>query len=228
LDSLRIVLEVTALLFVGTPVQPQAVAISTNNAKTVPAAINEAVSQFFNDTPQAVGLSIGVLKDGAIYTFNFGTVEKGRVRSPNADTLYPIASITKTFTGTLLALAALEKRVNLDDDVRKYLTEEYPNLEFDGHPIRLYDLLDHRSGLPFFLPDKPETQPDLAGSDEPWTARISEQTKGYTKENFLADLHKVKLSFVPGENFRYSNAAAQLMGYILERIYDETYEALLK
>jgi CubicO group peptidase (beta-lactamase class C family) len=228
LNSWRIILAATALSCVCSPVQPQAIPASAENATTVPAAISEAARQFFKDTPQAAGLSIGVVKDGETYTFNFGTVEKGKARRPTADTVYPIASITKTFTGTLLAQAALEKRVNLDDDVRMYLDGKYPNLEFEGHPIRLYDLLDHRSGLPFFLPDTPETQPDFAGSDVPWTARISEQTKTYTELNFFADLHNVKLMSVPGEKFGYSNAGAQLMGYILERVYGKPYEALLK
>jgi D-alanyl-D-alanine-carboxypeptidase/D-alanyl-D-alanine-endopeptidase len=228
LNSLKLILATTAFSCVSLLVQPQTIRMPTENARAVRAAINDAVSQFFKDAPQAVGLSIGVVKDGEVYTFNYGTVEKRQARSPSADTEYPIASITKTFTGALLAQAALEKRVNLDDDLRKYLNGEYPNLEFEGHPIRLYDLLDHRSGLPFFLPDTRETQPDSAENDVPWTARISEQTKGYSKEDFFADLHKVKLTFIPGEKFSYSNAGAQLMGYILERVYGKPYEALLK
>lgn len=212
----------------SSPAQSQTIRPPAEDAETVAATINHAASEFFRVTPQAVGLSIGVVKDGEIHTFNYGTVERGQARSPTANTLYPIASITKTFTGTLLAQAALEKKVSLDDDVRKYLDGKYPNLEFEGHPIRLYDLLDHRSGLPFFLPDTRETQPDSAESDVPWTARISEQTKNYSREDFFVDLHKVKLTFVPGEKFSYSNAGAQLMGYILERLYGMPYEKLLK
>lgn len=228
MNRLKRILALAALLCLASPAQVQDVQKPANGAKTVAAIINHAASEFFRDTPQAVGLSIGVLKDGKSYTFDYGTTERGRARRPTADTLYPIASITKTFTGTLLAQAALEKRVRLDDDVRKYLEGDYPNLVFDGHPIRLYDLLDHRSGLPFFLPDTPETQPDSSDKDVPWSERIIEQTKGYGREDFFADLHKVKLTFAPGEKFSYSNAAAQLMGYILERIYRMPYEQLLK
>jgi CubicO group peptidase (beta-lactamase class C family) len=221
-------LAATALLCVNSPAQIQAIQSNAEKAGTAADSINNATKQFFKDTPQAVGLSIGLVKDGKVSTFNYGTVEKGQARRPTANTVYPIASITKTFTGTLLAQAALEKKVNLDDDVRKFLDGKYPNLEFEGHPIRLFDLLDHRSGLPFFLPDNPQTQPDLPGSVVPWTARITEQTKSYSKEDFFADLHKVRLTSVPGEKFSYSNAGAQLMGYILERIYGMPYEALLK
>jgi len=219
---------VAALSFVNLPAQPQNMQSPADKAGAVAATINHAVDEFFRDTPQAVGLSIGLVKDGEIYTFNYGTVEKGNTRIPTASTLYPIASVTKTFTGALLAQAALEKRVSLHDDLRKYLKGSYPNLEFKGHPIRLYDLLDHRSGLPFFLPDTPETQPDTTDEGDPWSGRIQEQTKRYRREDFFADLHKVKLLAVPGEKFSYSNAGAQLMGYILERVYGKTYEVLLK
>src|SRR4051794_19998270 len=117
--------------------------------------------------------------------------------------------------------------MDIDDDVRRYLEGAYPNLEYEGHPIRLFDLLDHRSGLPFFMPDRPETRPDFA-SDEPWATRASQALAGYTRADFYADLHRVKLDAIPGDSFRYSNAAAQLAGYLLERVYGEPYETLLK
>jgi D-alanyl-D-alanine-carboxypeptidase/D-alanyl-D-alanine-endopeptidase len=115
----------------------------------------------------------------------------------------------------------------LDDDVRKYLNGNYPNLEFQAHPIRLYDLVNHRSGLPFFLPDKPEAMPGYNDEVIPWPTRIGELLRNYTREDFFADLHKVKLDAIPGEKFSYSNAAAQLMGYILERVYGMLYEVLI-
>lgn len=227
MKTLNLILALAMWSLVPTTASAQGVETRADKGGTVAATVNDAVGEFIRDTPQAVGVSIGVVKDGKTYTFNYGKVERGEVRSPTADTLYPIASITKTFTGALLAQAVLEKRVRLDDDVRKYLKGSYPNLEFEGHPIRLFDLLDHRSGLPFFLPDGPETQRDSADG-VPWTERIVKQTRHYRKEDFFADLHKVKLTAVPGSTFSYSNAGAQLVGYILERVYGMSYEALLK
>lgn len=201
---------------------------ASDKSDSIAATVNAAADQFFKSDPQAVGLSIGVLSGGKVYTYNFGTTEKGMHRAPTQLTLYSIASVTKTFTGTLLAQAAIAKKLNLDDDVRKYLDGSYPNLEYDGHPIRLADLLDHRSGLPFVLPDRPELQPDYTGDPTPWSTRVSNATKNYSRQDFFADLHKIKLTSAPGTEFKYSNAAAQLVGYILERIDGEPYEVLLK
>jgi serine-type D-Ala-D-Ala carboxypeptidase/endopeptidase len=193
----------------------------------IDAVVDRAAKNFVAAHPRAMGVSIGVYRDGRAHTFNYGHLEPGGRRGPTRDTLYPIASITKTFTGILLAQAQLEGRLKLDDDVRHYLEGDYPNLEFEGHPIRLFDLLDHRSGLPYFLPDRPETRPDFA-SDELWTTRVSNVLAAYSRADFYADLHRVKLDAIPGDSFRYSNAAAQLAGYVLEHVYSEPFETLLK
>lgn len=193
----------------------------------VKAVVDRAARAFLAAHPHAQAISVGVYQHGHSYSFNYGHLEPGGPRKPTSKTLYPIASITKTFTGALLAQAQLEGKLKLDDDVRLYLEGDYPNLEFNGHPIRLFDLLDHRSGLPFFLPDRPETRPDFPG-DEPWATRVSKILAEYSRADFYADLHRVKIDAIPGDSFKYSNAAAQLAGYVLERVYGEPFETLLK
>jgi CubicO group peptidase (beta-lactamase class C family) len=192
------------------------------------AVVTAQVSRYLRNHPAAMAVSIGISLHGHAQTFHFGSLVPGGTTSPTDTTIYPIASVTKTFTGVLLAQAALEHRVTLDDDVRKYLAGDYPNLEFQHHPIRLKDLLDHRSGLPFLLPDAPQGQPDFAHHATPWTARVAVLEAGYRRQDFLADLHKVVLTAAPGESVRYSNAGATLIGYILEDIYGKPYEALVR
>jgi serine-type D-Ala-D-Ala carboxypeptidase/endopeptidase len=203
--------------------------ILTDNKLVSPTdAIVDKAAQVFMSSPEEVGLSIGVYQDGKFHIYNYGEVEKGKHQLPTENTLYPIASITKTFTGALLARAAIEKKVKLADDVRKYLVGDYPNLEFQGQPIRLYQLLNHRSGLPYLLPDVPESMPGFNNEIIPWPIRASKLLDNYTRTNFYADLHKVKLDAVPGTNFKYSNAAAMLLGYTLENLYGMSYEELLR
>src|SRR6185312_591196 len=107
----------------------------------VAASVDRAVEAFLVACPQSVGISIGVCRGGRSWRFNYGRVAPGADTAPRSDTLYAIASITKTFTGTLLAQAQLEGRLKLDDDIRRYLDGDYPNLAFDGLPIRLCDLV---------------------------------------------------------------------------------------
>lgn len=187
--------------------------------------VNQAARKFMSD-PHSVGLSVGVYQDGRSYTYNFGEVAKGSHQIPTRHTLYEIGSITKTFTGVLLAEAALEKRVNLDDDVRRYLDGSYPNLEFEGQPIKLFQLVNHTSRLPFTLPDHPELfkKPDFHELPK----ILTKIEAAYTREDFYEDLHQVKLDKAPGTEFRYSNPAAQLLGFILEKLYGVPYEKLVQ
>src|SRR6266496_1379333 len=186
--------------------------------------VSGAVEAFLKRAPQAMGLSVGVLRDEETYTYNYGTLEKGGKSAPAANTLYPIASVTKTFTGTLLAIAGQEGKVKLDDDVRRYLDGNYPNLEYQGHPIHLDQLVNHNSGLPFNLPDIPENRPPFP----PMTAAVTQLLDGYSRKDFLADLHKVEIKTMPGEKFSYSNSAAVLLSIVLERVYGMPYEEIVK
>lgn len=170
-----------------------------------------------------VALSVGVIHQGKTYFYNFGTIHPPHKQRPTSSTVYEIGSITKTFTGTLLARAVMEGKVKLDDDIRQYMTESYPNLEYQGQPIRLVHLLNHSSGLPFSLPRKPSRFVTL-----PDSIAFEQQRRSYTPPDFFRDLHQVELDTVPGIKLSYSNAAAQLLGYILERVYKVPYEQLIQ
>lgn len=192
------------------------------------AVIVEAAAKTYMGDSQSVGLSLGVFKEGGVSTFNFGSTHRGKAVAPTERTLYPIASITKTFTGTLLALAATEGKLKLEDDVRFFLKGDFPQLEFEGHPVRLRDLLNHRSGLPFMLPNRPELAPGY--QNEPIAKHLERSARAlatYTRADFFADLRQVRLTSIPGQEFHYSNAAAQLAGYILEDIYGVSFGDLV-
>ena len=197
---------------------------TNSKAVDISRVVNTAANKFMSNR-RSVGLSVGIVKNGQTRTYNFGEVEKGKKTQATQHTLYELASITKTFTGVLLAQTVVEGKVKLDDDIRKYLDGSYPNLEFEGRPIKLFHLINHTSRLPFNLPDRPE----LFRNPDPYELPkiLTAIENNYTRENFYADLHQVKLDKAPGTEFKYSNAAAQLLGYILEKIYGLSYEQLV-
>jgi CubicO group peptidase (beta-lactamase class C family) len=192
----------------------------------VDAAIVRAAAAFMAD-PRAVGLSVGVIQPGRQHSRHFGTVSKSRPHVADDRSIYPIASLTKTFAGALLAQAQLDGKLKLDDDIREHLHGSYPNLEFEGQPIRIYHLLNHRSGLPRLLPDRPEAAPDFP-SGVPYAQRLSALVAGTTRPGFYEGLHQVRLTAAPGARFQYSNAGAQLAGHILERLYGGSFETLVR
>lgn len=180
----------------------------------------------FVNVPGNVGLSVGVYDNGRTYFYNFGTTENSQKKPPTQHTIYEIGSVTKTFTSLLLAQAVTEKKLNLNDDIRKYLDGKYPNLAYQGQPIRLVHLANTTSALPDNLPDKPEIfrnpNPDSI-AQQFYRLHINR-----TRKDFYADLQQVKLTRAPGTVPQHSNVAAELLGYILERVYKMPYEALVK
>lgn len=173
----------------------------------------------FMARPEHVGLSIGILWRGKTYTFNYGTIEKGRTVRPSAHTIYEIASLTKSFTGILLAHAVVEGRLALTDDIRKWLPGSFPNLEYAGHPITVLDLANHTGGLP-------KSIPPLGGGLSP--DEMVARYRNFSRADFLRELAKVKPDTLPGSRYAYSNVGTQLVEIILEKIYGVTYGELLK
>ena len=201
-------------------------------AQATPPAINPdtaatRLGKAFIDKQGYVGLSIGLYDHGKTYFYNFGTTEKGTQQLPTQNTLYEIGSMTKTFTSLLLAHAITEKKLSLNDDIRKYLDGSYPNLAYEGQPLRLVHLANLTSGLPDNLPDRPDIFKSNLHPDS-LTAVFYRLHRNYTRANFYEDLHKVKLTRAPGTRPEHSNVATQLLGYILEKVYKMPYEELVK
>lgn len=169
-------------------------------------------------------LSLGLIKGDQNYEFYGGRLINGD--KPNRESLYEIASLTKTFTGTLAAQAVVDKKIDLDEDIRTYLPGEFPNLEYGGQGIKVRDILTHTGGIPRMFPDVPDlfVDPDFDKLPD----QINALQKDFSKEAFFEELGKVKLDTLPGINFSYSNAGANLMGYILEEVYQKDFELLLK
>jgi CubicO group peptidase (beta-lactamase class C family) len=171
-------------------------------------------------------VSIGVLKDGKIYTQHFGEIENGKSNAPDNETIYEIGSVSKTMTGYLVAKAVVAKKIKLKDDVRLYLNGDYSNLEYNNKPLTIQHLVTHTSGLPMSLPT--EMGKVFENLDENVPEEYYEIEKSYDKENFLADLKRISLNVEPGTAYSYSNTGAELIGYILEKVYEKSIDALLK
>lgn len=186
----------------------------------------QQLGESFMKNEQAVGLSIGVYNNGKTSFYNFGTTEKGKNNQPTQNTVYETGSVTKAFVSLVLANAVLEKKVKLTDDIRQYLDGHYPNLAYNKHPITVEHLANTTSGLPNWLPETPKTIID-APSDS--TAFLRESVYGqYTNKDFYSALHQVKPDTIPGFKTRHSNAAAQLLTYILEKVYGTSIDSLVK
>ncbi|HHA2912711.1 serine hydrolase domain-containing protein [Stenotrophomonas maltophilia] len=192
----------------------------------VGAAVDDAAHALI-EQPLLHSASIGVVYRGKTFIRHRGEMVAGKPDVPTDATLYEIGSLSKTLAGTLMARAVLEGRVGLEDDVRSYLQGDYPNLQYQGQPIRVRHLLSHTSGLPNMLPERANTVLEDF-TDHRVPGELSALYAHYGKPDFLRDLHAVRIPRMPGKEYAYSSAGTELTAHILEGVYKTDYTSLLR
>jgi CubicO group peptidase (beta-lactamase class C family) len=194
-----------------------------NPLRTVIDSVVHKYAMIYMSDPQACALAIGIYRQGKKLIYNYGEVEKGSGKLPDQNTIYSLGSVSKTFTGLLLARAVTEKKLDLQDDIRKYLDEDYPNLEYQGHPVRLINLANHTSGISLF---RFNTYPP---GYEKWTPYDwIKYFDAYSQANLLRDLHKLKVDTLPGTRYYYSLGGITLIGLALEKVYHKPLDSIVR
>ena len=166
------------------------------------------------DTPVA-GMVLGVLEaDGSTRVVSYGTAGEG-ARPLGPQSRFEIGSITKTFTGTLLADAVTRGLVSLDDPVQMHLPDTVRVPSRNGREITLLDLVTHRSGLPRLATNHVAEDPDDPYAD-------------YTIATMYAFLSQHELRRDPGAEYEYSNLGFHLLGHALGRASGTSFTDLVK
>ncbi|RRQ46841.1 serine hydrolase [Chryseobacterium sp. SC28] len=105
--------------------------------------IQNSLSTF--DVP---GISVGIVKDGKlIYAKGFGVRSLKNKQPMDENTLVGIASNSKGFTCTALAILADEGKLKWDDKVSKYIPEFQMADPYVSQNVTIRDLVTHRAGL---------------------------------------------------------------------------------
>jgi D-alanyl-D-alanine-carboxypeptidase/D-alanyl-D-alanine-endopeptidase len=155
-----------------------------------------------------VGMVIGVLEaDGTRRVITVGDAPY------DGQTLFEIGSITKVFTGILLAEMAERGEVRLEQPVAELLPGDVVVPSRNGRQIRLVDLSTHSSGLPR-MPDNFNP-----GGGNPYAH--------YTVAQLYDFLRRHELRRDIGVESEYSNVGVGLLGHALARRAGSSYEALV-
>lgn len=218
-----LIVSTPLLISCGTTVPP----IAVEEPEIVP-LMEDSIATLL-DTSEAQAVSLAVSYKGQLYITHGGEIDPGKQNTPDDETLFEIASITKTFTGILTADAVNQKLLTLEDDIRMYLDGDYHNLEYDGHPIRIKHLLTHTSGLPANNEGMQKALRELPDGDatgERWREIYGANAKE-TRASVLDYLGRLDLASQPGTKFNYSNFGTNLMAHILERVTGQSFGSLL-
>jgi CubicO group peptidase (beta-lactamase class C family) len=196
---------------------PATLPAMTFDATPVPAAARDIKAVMDRDLKQqattgelapgtGAGVSIGVWKHGERRVFTYGTAKP--------DSLFEIGSISKTFTGLMLARMVVEGQVRLDQPVRELLppgTVEKPA----GQEITLVDLATHHSGLPAMPSNFHPADPT-----NPFADYGPEQLYTYLKGHGVAKPEDA--------TFIYSNLGVGLLGDVLAARVGKSYPDQLR
>jgi len=153
------------------------------------------------DSGLARGIVVGVLQDGQRRFIAYGTAGPGRAPL-DEHTLFEIGSISKTFSGVLLADAVVRGEAKIDEPVAALLPSGMVVPSREGREITLEELATHTSGLPR-LPDNMTP----ASAQDPYA--------DYDARHLYAFLSVYKLPRAPGASVEYSNLGGGLLGYAL-------------
>jgi D-alanyl-D-alanine-carboxypeptidase/D-alanyl-D-alanine-endopeptidase len=160
------------------------------------------------------GLVIGATRNGEAAVSGFGETADGSGKAPDGDTLMRIGSVTKAFTGMVLASLVADGTVGFADPLAGHLAWDTTVPQRDGHVIRLIDLATHTSGLPR------EVEREHGPPDDPFST--------LTAETYADALAEDPLLFTPGTGALYSNFAFDVLSAALSGAAGKPYAELLK
>ena len=167
------------------------------------------------DEGLTTGIAVGFFDADGVTYFGYGATGLADEATPGELTVFEIGSISKVFTGILLADMVLRGEMKLDDPIEKYLPDGVTAPRFDGASITLGSLSDHSSGLP--------PMPDNMPADN-----YEDPAAVYTFEQLYAALGEVELTRPVGEQYEYSNFGAGLLGHLLELATGKSYDRLVR
>lgn len=164
------------------------------------------------------GLSVAIVGNGDVYTRGLGSRDLEANDPATADTLYGIASCTKSFTATAILQLAEDGKLDVHDPVTDHLP--FDIWEEADPPVTIHDLLTHSSGFP----------------DDGSTSLLLRRKLGFTNRTAalgtIGDLRRfverTERVANPGEAYFYHNTGYVLLGEIVAYRSDTPFDQYIR
>ena len=159
------------------------------------------------------GVAWGVVRNGQLaHAGGAGTIRDGEERRPDADAVFGIASMTKSFTATAILLLRDEGRLRLDDPVATHVPAlaAWRPPTTDSPPVTIRQLLTMSAGL---------------ATDDPW----GDRQQGLPLDAFERLLASgPPLTWPPGTTFEYSNLGYGILGRVVTNAGGQEYREFVR
>jgi CubicO group peptidase (beta-lactamase class C family) len=145
------------------------------------------------------GVAIGILEGGVVTTRGLGVTNVEDPIPVNAHTVFPIASISKTFAATMIMRLVEQGKIDLKAPVRNYLPEFKVRDENVSRDVTIWNLLTHTAG---------------------WEGQVSGPERGDdTLRNFTATVMPDLMQIAPpSAAWSYNNAGFSVSGRVIEAV----------
>lgn len=181
------------------------VSISLYGQEITESKVDETVQNTLK-TFNVPGISVGIVHNGkVVLAKGYGVSSINTLEKVNSATNFGIASNSKAFTTTALALLVDQEKLDWDDKVKKYIPEFKMYNDCVTEEFTIRDLLTHRSGL------------GLGAGD----LMVWPDGHNFTPEDIIQNIHFLK----PVSGFRtkydYDNLLYIIAGEVIERASDQ-------
>jgi CubicO group peptidase (beta-lactamase class C family) len=158
---------------------------------------------------QAPGAAVAIVKgDEVVYLKGFGVKEAGTSQAVTPDTLFAIASTSKAFTTTAIAMLVDDGKMGWDDPVSKHIDVFHLSDPLADRNVTLRDLVTHRTGL---------SRNDMLWLGSPWG-----------REEIIRRIGFVKLSQPFRSTYQYQNIMFLTAGYAVGKASGSSWEEFTK
>ncbi len=160
------------------------------------------------------GLSLAVMYEGKIiHSRGFGYANLEHKVPASSNTVYLMASVTKTFVAIATMMLVEKGKISLNDTVGKYVADIPPHWKV----VTIYQLLSHTSGIKGNVDWPP-----------PCKTELKYDNYNYTRDEVIKETACLPLSFAPGEKWEYSGRGYYVLGMLIEAVSGKTFEQFLK
>jgi CubicO group peptidase (beta-lactamase class C family) len=152
------------------------------------------------------GVIIAVRRGNAFYTNAWGDLDIEANVPMRTDAQIWVASISKQFTAAAILRLSEEGKIGIDDPVRRFI----PELDGRFEPITVRHLLNHTSGITEYL------------------SHVGSKYEPVSQQEIVAAIMSRPPDFPAGSRWDYSNSGYYLLGMIIERTSNKTYEQYVR
>jgi CubicO group peptidase (beta-lactamase class C family) len=154
------------------------------------------------------GVAVGIVNGGTVTTRGFGVTSVELPQPIGEHTVFPIASISKTFAATVAMRLVEQGKLDLKAPVRKYIPEFRVQDEAASRDATIWHLLTHTPG---------------------WEGQVSGPDRGSeTVSHFLTTITDLMQLAAPGAAWSYNNAGFSILGRVFEVVADQPLNRVMR